>query len=45
MRILGIVCDTHDSGIALLQDGVPAVVPAVDGQTYDEMPERLAVSA
>ena len=26
MRILGIVCDTHDSGVALLQDGVPALV-------------------
>jgi len=26
LRILGIVCDTHDSGIALLQDGVPALV-------------------
>ena len=26
MRILGIVCDTHDSGLALLQDGVPALV-------------------
>ena len=26
MRVLGIVCDTHDSGIALLEDGVPAFV-------------------
>lgn len=26
MRILGIVCDTHDSGVALLEDGVPALV-------------------
>jgi carbamoyltransferase len=26
LRILGIVCDTHDSGIALLEDGVPAFV-------------------
>jgi carbamoyltransferase len=26
LRILGIVCDTHDSGVALLEDGVPALV-------------------
>jgi carbamoyltransferase len=26
LRILGIVCDTHDSGIALLEDGIPAFV-------------------
>ena len=26
LRVLGIVCDTHDSGIALLEDGVPAFV-------------------
>ena len=26
VRILGIVSDTHDSGVALLEDGVPAVV-------------------
>ena len=26
MRILGIVSDTHDSGLALLQDGVPELV-------------------
>ena len=26
MRILGIVSDTHDSGIALLQDGIPDLV-------------------
>jgi carbamoyltransferase len=26
LRILGLVCDTHDSGVALLQDGVPALV-------------------
>ena len=26
MRILGLVCDTHDSGVALLEDGVPALV-------------------
>ncbi|MFZ4805735.1 MAG: carbamoyltransferase [Hyphomicrobiaceae bacterium] len=26
MRILGIVTDTHDSGIALLRDGVPEIV-------------------
>lgn len=26
LRILGIVCDTHDSGLAVLEDGVPALV-------------------
>jgi carbamoyltransferase len=26
LRILGIVCDTHDSGVALLEDGIPALV-------------------
>jgi carbamoyltransferase len=26
LRVLGIVCDTHDSGIALLEDGVPTFV-------------------
>jgi len=26
LRILGIVCDTHDSGVALLEDGTPTLV-------------------
>jgi carbamoyltransferase len=26
LRILGLVCDTHDSGVALLEDGTPALV-------------------
>lgn len=26
MRILGLVCDTHDSGVALLENGVPRLV-------------------
>jgi len=26
LRILGIVCDTHDTGVAVLEEGLPALV-------------------
>jgi DNA excision repair protein ERCC-2 len=36
VNILGIVTRTHDSGLALLNDGVPTIVFAVQGGSFSE---------
>ena len=43
LRILGLVCDTHDSGVALLEDGDPALV--LEEERFSRAQAHLQVPA